>query len=298
MNAWDGIEALLRMRLPFGGLERTLRVATWGIRFRGLDADVAGALDERWGAYVSERVPHGLDDVRAVHLADAGDRRWLPPPEPGERYRVEARIESGVPVLRSYHLLAGPDAHGHGWRALVTRCDDEPVGRTVENLARLLLGRMVVRNGGVPFHGAGVLRGDGAHLLVGPSGAGKTTAVALSRPCPSLGDDFALAVPRPEGWRTATVPFDNREAVEGPADGRWLPLAGIWRLFKSEDVRLETPPALTRDLSILAGAAAPWAMPDLAETLVDNVARLSREVRYGHLHFRLAPDFWERIGPD
>ncbi len=297
MKDLDGHDALTRLRMPFGGLERTLAIGEWAFRLRGLDAALAADLDLRWGGFLAERPPAGTTPTCRVDLCDGGDRTWLGRPAPGETYRVEARVEDGRPVLRSYHFLAGPEEDRSGWRALVTRTDDEPVGRVVENVLRLLLARTVVRHGGVPFHAAGVVRDGRAHLLAGPSGAGKTTAVALSEPCIRLGDDFGFAVPGPEGWRTAAVPFDNAERVEaGPARG-WFPLGGVWRLFQAEATRLETPSEMVRDLSILACAAAPWSMPELAVDLMDNVARLGREVPYGHLHFRPEPGLWDRIGP-
>ena len=179
----------------------------------------------------------------------------------------------------------------------MTRTDDEPVGRVVENVLRLLLARHVVEQGGVPFHAAGVVRDDRAHLLAGPSGAGKTTAVALSAPCVRLGDDFGFAVPGPEGWRTAAVPFDNAERGDADPPRGWFPLAGVWRLYQAPATRLETPSEMVRDLSILACAAAPWSMPELAVALMDTVDRLGREVPSGHLHFRPEPGLWDCIGP-
>ena len=298
MKELDGHDALARMRMPFGGLERTLTIGDWAIPVRGLDAALAADLDRRWGGFLSDRPVEGTTVECRVDVCDGGDRTWLGRPEPGETYRVEARVEDGRPLLRSYHFLAAPGADDPGWRALVTRTDAEPVGRVVENLVRLLVARLVVAKGGVPFHAAGVVRDGRAHLLAGPSGIGKTTAVALSGPCVTLGDDFGFAVPGPDGWRTAAVPFDNAESIEVDPPRGWFPLAGVWRLFQAPATRLEIPAEMVRELSILACSAAPWSMPELAVDLMDNVARLGREVRYGHLHFRPEPGFWDRIGPD
>lgn len=299
MKDVDPLEALRRARMPFGGARRALVVGGWTLALAGLDDDLALDLERRFGPFLREAPDANAETVLRVDLVDGGDASWLPPPAPGETYRIEARVVDGRAVLGSYHFLAGPDVdRGEGaWRAIVTRTPAEPVGRVVENVLRMLLSRVVVLRGGVPFHAAGVLREDGAHLLVGPSNAGKTTAVALSRPCVALGDDYGFAVPGPGGWVTAAVPFDNREAVEEAPPPGWLPLVGVWRLFQAEESRLETPAAMARDLSILATAAAPWSMPDLGERLMENVARLGREVPYGHLHFDRSGDFWDRIAP-
>ena len=93
------------------------------------------------------------------------------------------------------------------------------------------------------------------------------------------------------------MPFDNAEQVVADPPRGWLPLAGVWRLYQAPATRLETPAEMVRDLSILACAAAPWSMPELAVELMDNVARLGREVPYQHLHFRPEPGLWDRFGP-
>jgi hypothetical protein len=299
MHELDGHDALRRLRLPFGGDDSTLVVGPWAVRLSGLDESLAAELGRRWGPFLADAPPADARRTVRIAFADGGDRTWLPDPAPGETYRVEARVEDGRPLLRSYHFLTGPDvdAPAGDWRALVTRTTSEPPGRVIENVVRMRLARLVVEDGGVPFHGAGVVRDGRAHLLVGPSGAGKTTAVRLSRPCVSLGDDFALAVPDGERWATAAVPFDNAEtSVEEPPRGL-LPLAGIWRLHQAAETRLETPAAMVRSLSVLACAAAPWTMPDLSAALVDNVERLVGEVPYGHVHFDLSSTFWDRIDP-
>ena len=48
------------------------------------------------------------------------------------------------------------------------------------------------------LHGAGVMREERAYLFVGPSRSGKSTAVRLSAPAISMGDDFAVVLPRPK----------------------------------------------------------------------------------------------------
>lgn len=145
------------------------------------------------------------------------------------------------------------------------------------------------------MHAAGVLRDGAAYLFAGPSRAGKSTAAALSKPCVALGDDFGLALPGDGAWVTAAVPFDNH-AAPADAPGGLLPLRGVWRLFRSNEHRLETPAEIVRESSILACAAAPWTMPDLATALLDNVRRFGEEVPYGHLHFRPDPGFWDVLG--
>jgi hypothetical protein len=198
--------------------------------------------------------------------------------------------------MRSYAFAAAPAGPAGAWRIALHPDPVEPAGRTVENAVRCILGRACVETGGFSLHGAGVLRGGRAHIFAGKSNSGKTTAVSLSPQCIPLGDDYALLLPYREGWAAPAVPFDNSE--EAPADPpRGLhPIEGVWRLFQSPENRLEIPAEPARTASILACIANAETVSDMVDRLVDNVGRFAAQVRYGHLHFRKDPGFWELIG--
>lgn len=290
----DAPRDLERMRIPFGGESRTLAIGDWAIRIRGLDATFAETLDRRWGPFCSPDPP-GVADALVLSIADAGDATWIEPSAEGETYRIEARTYGGVPVVTSYAFAARPEDDGSRWQAAVRRDGPEPAGRVLENLVRVLVARRAVELGGIAMHAAGVLRDGDTHLFVGPSGAGKSTAVGLSAPCVSLGDDFGFVVPDPEGegWRTAAVPFDNAERVSEEPPSGWLPVAGVWRLVQAEAHRVERPARV--ELSVLACAAMPWAMPDLGDRLLENAARFAASGPFGHLHFRADAGFWDLL---
>ncbi len=152
--------------------------------------------------------------------------------------------------------------------------------------------RMAVERGGFAMHAAGVLRDGKAWIFTGPSGAGKSTAVRLSAPAVSLGDDFGLVLPGPDGWVTPPLPFDNAEAiVERPAETSF-PVAGIWRLFKADQPRVERPTGLHAVTSLSSCQALSRVMPDLAGTVLGQIDRFCQEAHFGHLHFGLNGDFW------
>jgi hypothetical protein len=160
----------------------------------------------------------------------------------------------------------------------------------VDNAARLLVARLALQAGGFALHGAAVVEGGRARVLAGPSRAGKTTAVT-SLGWPTLGDDFAVLLPGPEGtWQVAATPFDNSEAIPSTAVlGTW-PLAAVWRLEQGAAGALRplTGPAAAAMLS--ACAAFPWVLPDLADALVAATVRCASQVPCGVLTFARETD--------
>lgn len=281
-------EAVLDSDLPLGDDSLAVAIGPWRFVLEGADTDSSRSLATRWGGFVERPDP----DAPALTIAIQSSRRErFLDPVPGEVYRVEGGVVEGGPLLVSYHFVAARESET-AWRLALSSSVDEPRDRTVENALRGIVARLAIEAGGIALHGAGVARRSRAHVFAGPSGAGKTTAVRATAPSESLGDDFAVALPEAGGWVTIAVPFDNAE--EGPARPRrgTIPLAGIWKLFKADRPRVETPDSLRAAASLLSCAAIPSAMPDLATRLVEAAARYVTEGRFGHLYFRRGDDIW------
>lgn len=284
----DARARLSRLDRPAGSVTRDLVLGTGTIRFEGLSDPFAAVLSARWGGFLAEpsaATPRLV--VRTVHGDGSG---WLPRWRPGESYRLEANAEGGPLIVRSYHFALGPEISGT-WRLSVEENDHEPVGRVFDNAARYLVARGAVEAGGLALHGAGLRRGGRAFILAGPSGAGKTTAMRLLSPVESLGDDFAVVVPQGSGWAAPALPFDNRETAPVDPIRGLTPLAGVWRLFQAESHRAERPVGVLAQASILACAAFPWALPDLAGRAGEAVASFAASGRFRHLHFALDSGF-------
>jgi hypothetical protein len=198
-------------------------------------------------------------------------------------------------LVRSHHaaICAEPDDPA-SWRAGIAVTDAEPPERIVENVVRYLIARLCVHNGGFALHGGGVLRAGRAHIFAGPSRSGKTTAVGLS-PGASLGDDFAIVVDTAQGWCTTAVPFDNLERPpESPPTG-WVRVAAIWRLERSDRTEVRRPTSVQAASSLMASTTFPWAMPDLADAMLDHVRRFVSTAAFGMLSFTRDSDFWPLI---
>ena len=288
---WTDLAATLPE--PRGRVRRDLVIADWRIRLVGLDEELAEALDGRWGAFCR---PVGSMPDLTLTLVDAGPALWLDAPERGEPYRIEAHGRADQFRVLSYHFCLWPDDTAH-WRvALTSNPEDEPIARLTENVVRYLTARLAIERGGLAFHAAGVLRDGVAHLFAGPSRAGKSTAVSLSEPGISLGDDMAIAVPVEGRWSTTALPFDNLERIEQAPPEGWLPLGGVWRLHQAAEHRVEEPQRMLASASLMACIAFPWALRDLSDRLLTQADRLLEAALYRHLHFAKDPGFWDAIG--
>jgi len=294
--AAPGVSDLFALHRARGDEALHIRIGDWTLTIRGLDASVASSLDRRWGGFVLER-PRSVARV-TLKVFPSGPEGWLERWGEGERYRVEGGIEEGRLVVRSYHFALCPEDTPRSWRLGLTEQNEEPVERILDNALRYLVARTATEEGGLAVHGAGVLRGGLAYLFAGPSRSGKSTAVMLSSPAVSLGDDFAVLVPREDGvWVTPAVPFQNTEEAPPEPPQGFFPLAGVWRLFQSTEDRVERLPSGLAIASLIGCAAFPRAMPDLSGAVLDHARRFVSESAFAHLHFRKTVDFWKVIAP-
>jgi hypothetical protein len=295
MQANDVTDRLFTLDRPCGGEERTLRIGDRTIRLAGLDRALAETLDARWGPFLDRSSAEPADLTLRTYAA--GPDRFLARWKQGESYRIEAPSAAPRPMAFSYHFAVGAETEPRVWRVGITDDADESPGRLVENAVRFVCARLAGEVGGFAMHAAGVMRDGRAFLFAGPSGSGKTTVVGLAEPARSLGDDFAFVVPREKSWHTAAVPFDNTERIEEDPPRGFVPVAGIWRLYRAAETRVEQPDRGRAAASLMGCVAFPWALPDLAGRLLASVERFVGESRFGHLHFNRDEDFWTKLLP-
>jgi hypothetical protein len=287
------LDSIRRLTEAPGPDARTLDLGSWSLRVEGLDDTLASSLDHRWGGFVRREAP---DRPRVrIRLLRGREDLFLGRWQPGEQYRVEATVEDGLPVVRSYGFAACPGTENGCWIVAVAREGEERLDRVVDNAVRCIVSRLAVQDGGFTLHAAAVLRDGLAYVFAGPSNSGKSTAVALSVPAVNLGDDMVVLFPGAEGWLVPATPFDNAEV--GPTDPPLglHPVKGIWRLYKSEEHRLEDPPVVARVASLLGCVAMLNAMPDVADAALENVRSFLSAESFGHLWFRRDPGFWSLI---
>jgi hypothetical protein len=285
----EAYASILRSTEAPGAVDRDLAIGLWTVRFVGFDSALAASLEARWGGYLG---PAGVTPATAVvHVRRPGGPAFLPPPRPGESYRIEAGRSGETVVARSYGFAIAP-AGTDAYTIAAAETPVEPMERTLDNAARWVVARLAASSGGIALHGAAVLRGGTAHVFTGPSRAGKSTAARLSPGSTPLGDDFAVVVPEGAGWGVAGVPFDNAESAPAAPPRGLYPLAGIWRLFQDSVHRVDRPGPAVAQASLLACCAFPWALPDLLPDTQRAVEALVGDGRFGHLHFAPDPGFW------
>jgi len=180
-----------------------------------------------------------------------------------------------------------PEAAGEEWTSVF------------ENYLRVLAAYRLLEAGGVVIHSAGITDGASAFLLLGPSGAGKTTSsrLCLERGASVLSDDLNAVLLResphhPGPPLLVRLPFtgDLGERSGGPAS---YPLAAMLRLVKGTEDRLRPiSPA-----AALAGlvAAAPFVSRDpwRRDALLATLERLARSVPAYELVFSLGGGLWD-----
>jgi hypothetical protein len=283
---------------------RRLRLGDDALFLTGLEAGLATQLDQRFGAFIR---PTGSDEPAPgdyrLEVTQSHRRHWFQQQERGELYRLEAVGPPEHRVILSYHFalceIADPDggcaSAGRRFRVALARDPNEPLGRIMDNIARFLAARAAMDRGGFAMHGAGVVRDDKAHVFAGPSRSGKSTAVGLSGPGCSLGDDFAIVVPRDGRWFVPALPFDNAETISHDPPRDLFPLVSIWRLYQAEEHAIERPMSLLAVASLMGCVAFPWAVPECADLLLARVTEVVNKGHFGHLHFRPDPDFWSLL---
>jgi hypothetical protein len=162
-----------------------------------------------------------------------------------------------------------------------------------ENYLRLLTAYRLLEEGGALLHSAGVSDGASAWLLLGPSGAGKTTAsrLCLAAGGTVLSDDLNAVLFRDGRARLRKLPFtgDLGERTGGPES---VPLRAVLRLAQgeAEGLRPLSPAAALAGLV----AAAPFVNRDpfRREALLGVLERLARAVPAWEVTFAREGGLW------
>jgi hypothetical protein len=277
---------------PWGDRAVTLDVAGGPYLFSGLSAVQEEAVRHRFsglcrGGSGAAAVASRVFRAPAADFLDRDVRGWeytldLEPSPAGARLaglRLMARLD-GWPDLAG--ALWTCETAGEEWSAAV-----------FENFLRVLVAYRLAAQGGALIHSAGVTGGEGAFLLLGRSGAGKTTAsrLCLARGAAVLSDDLNAVRLGAAGAELQKLPFtgDLGDRSGAPAT---VPLRALVRLAKGEEEALRPlSPA-----SALAGlvAAAPYVNRDpwRREALLAALERLAGAVPAYELTFSLAGDPW------
>lgn len=277
--------------------ERRVAIAVPGgpYVFSGLSADQEAGVRRRFGG-LCETGGTGIET--RVFAAPASDFREVD--TRGWEYNLSMDFAPGSVRFAGLRLmgridwapsLTTPSLAGGLW---TPEGEGELFAPVLENFFRVLSAYRLLETGGVLLHSAAVADGGAAFLLLGPSGAGKTTA---SRLCEEhggtvLSDDLNAVVFGEAGARVEKLPFtgDLGDRAGGP---REVPLRAVLRLEKGSEERL-VPLSPARALAHLL-AASPFVNRDpwREEILLERLERLARSVPAYTLGFPLGGRVWD-----
>jgi hypothetical protein len=279
---------------PWGDRAVALDVAGGPYLLSGLSPAQEEALRQRFGG-LCRSGGEGAAVASRVFRAPAAD--FLDRDVRGWEYALDMEPSPAGVRLAGLRLMARldgwPDLAGALWTC--ESAGEEWAAAVCENFLRVLVAYRLLAQGAALIHSAGVTDGESGFLLLGRSGAGKTTAsrLCLAQGGIVLSDDLNAVTLDPTGARLRKLPFTGDLGERrGPAASLGVPLRALVRLAQGagEGLRPLSPAAALAGLA----AAAPYVNRDpwRQGALLDLLERLARRVPAYELTFSLAGDPW------
>lgn len=283
---------------PWGEASLALDFVGGPYVFRGLSRRQAEELSDRFGPLCagSADVPPASPPCLETTLYRLAEDELRRPDLTGTNYTFDRRPAERNVGLAGWDFLALIEMEplrGGLWTpedgGLAFDC-------LLENYFRVLVAYRLLELGGVLLHSSAAVSGGKAHLFLGASGAGKTTAArkSKSRGLEVLSDDINALCPLGDGTVVAEkLPFAGEMAQEPTPRLSW-PLGSLHRLEKGGHSREKLRPAQTLALLLSCAPfvnADPWRNP----RLVENLESLVRAFPAFALRTERDADFWPMI---
>lgn len=270
----------------WGGRSVALDIPGGPYLLRGLSETQEEAVRRRFGSLCRQAGGEGIPS--AVFRAPGHD--FLEIDTRGWEYNLEMDHAPGVVRLAGLRLMAlldwTPSLTGGLWTPEEM---GEEFSSVCENFLRVLTAYRLLEQGGAVLHSAGVTDGRAAFLLLGRSGAGKTTSshLCLEAGATVLSDDLNAV----RGGSVVKLPFtgDLGERSGGPAE---VPLRAFCKLVQGPEDRLRPLTPAMALASLVAAAPFVNRDPWRRETLLETLEALARAIPAYELTFTLGADVW------
>jgi hypothetical protein len=246
---------------PWGEVEATIAFAGRRYRVRGLARGQLARIAERFGPLIGAPAA-AEDDAVPLLVFRAPAEEFLHDRPPLWEVTFDLDPQPHAVRVAGLRFVARLDWRPSLVGALWTCVGDDPeLAMVFENFFRLAAAYDLAASGGALLHSAAVEVEDGAIVLFGASGAGKTTVAerALEAGLRVLSDDLNAVVVNGRGARVEKVPFAGTHGG-GPEPLPPLPLRALGRLRQSAAVAA-TPVSRGAALAALF-AAAPFVNAD------------------------------------
>lgn len=212
-------------------------------------------------------------------------RMRLPPGNPNVLARVEF---DGIWRANRFDLFAEWNkGKGHaGFSSLQIA--------SLDSFLRIFVATSLPQRNGLLFHSAGIEESGKSFLFVGPSGFGKSTVCALSRPRRILSDEIvAVTFSRKQAFASAT-PFWGSLGT-GPCPQTQFPLREILFLRKNQEHGKTSIGPSSAFVKLLRCVCRFDHSGAQTEKIMDLVGRLVETVPCSELNFRRDPGFWDLL---
>ncbi len=267
--------------------------------FRGLDRARAAAIRGAYGELCrppSAPAPAAATETRFFR---AGNAEFLGAAHTGGRYDLDLafspeRVDVAGPDFLARIALA-PALRAEVW------CPDARGGLSLlafHNSFRVLVAYRLLALGGLLLHSSGVVRDGEAYLLLGQSGAGKSTFARLSLEAglSILSDDMNGVLARADGVVAEKLPFAG-SLERTQTDASTYPLRFLGLLGKGTGNGIDPRPLSDAETIATLVASAPFVNinPWAFDALTGVAEALVRRCPLFPIIFGLAGGFWDGV---
>lgn len=259
--------------------------------FHGLAAEQRRGVEQRFGGLCRTPAPGESGVSTRVFRAPAED--FLAIDTRGWEYALDLDHEPAGVRVAGMNLMARLDwIDGELKSGLWTPEEKgEYFAPVLENFLRAAFAYRLAAADGALIHSSAVVFAGRAYLLVGRSGAGKTTSARLCQEQGGtvLSDDLNALRSEGSEFEVEKLPFTGDLGETGTAAGRW-PLAAVLRLVKGEEDGVRPLSHAAALATLLAASPFVNRDPYRREPLFASLERLALQVPAFELTFRLDAD--------